>query len=218
MMISDKNYKLLEEKAKGMGANSIRLIPAENIIVENRTTLKCIFGCNGYGSHVCPPFIPTVDEFKDILDEYEWVLLVDWKSENRFSREISENFVKYSVSPPENGNTVKQHQQNLKTVMRERKERIQPGSLELEKLAWSLGYNTALATFPGMCTWCANNDYSNVNCAGFEGICHHPTIRRPCLMGLGVRMDKTLEKLGIPLQKFPMEDEIPSQYTLILLD
>jgi hypothetical protein len=37
-------------------------------------------------------------------------------------------------------------------------------------------------------------------------------------MGLGVRMDKTLEKLGIPLQKFPMEDEIPSQYTLILLD
>jgi len=49
MMIPDKNYKLLEEKAKEMGANSVRLTPAENIIVENRTTLKCIFGCNGYG-------------------------------------------------------------------------------------------------------------------------------------------------------------------------
>ncbi|MFP4655271.1 MAG: DUF2284 domain-containing protein [Methanohalobium sp.] len=164
------------------------------------------------------PFIPTVEDFRDMLDEYEWALLVDWKSENRFSREISENFVKYSISPPDNENTKQQHQQNLKTVMRERKERIQPGSLELEKLAWSLGYNTALATFPGMCTWCANSDYSNVNCAGFEGICHHPTVRRPCLMGLGVRLDKTLEKLGIPLQKFLMDDDIPSQYTLILLD
>jgi len=44
------------------------------------------------------------------------------------------------------------------------------------------------------------------------------TLRRPCLMGLGVRMDKTLEKLGAPLQKFPMDDTSPSPYTLVLLD
>jgi hypothetical protein len=37
-------------------------------------------------------------------------------------------------------------------------------------------------------------------------------------MGLGVRLDKTLKKLGIPFQNFPMDDTIPSQYTLILLD
>jgi hypothetical protein len=37
-------------------------------------------------------------------------------------------------------------------------------------------------------------------------------------MGLGVRMDETLDKLGIPLQKFPMDDAAPSPYTLILLD
>jgi hypothetical protein len=37
-------------------------------------------------------------------------------------------------------------------------------------------------------------------------------------MGLGVRLDKTLDKLSIPFQKFPMNDTIPSQYTLILLD
>ncbi|MCQ1536081.1 DUF2284 domain-containing protein [Methanosarcina sp. KYL-1] len=217
-MIPDEDYRLFEEKAGELGARSVRLIPAEYIVVENRTVLKCIFGCNGYGSRVCPPFIPTVDEFRKMLAEYDRALLVEWKSENVFSREISENFVKYSVSPPENEEIRKQYQENLKTVMKDRKETIQPGVLELEKLAWTLGYNTALATFPGMCTWCATIDYSGVNCAGDRAPCHHPTLRRPCLMGLGIRLDKTLDKMGIPFQKFPLEDVAPSPYTLMLLD
>jgi predicted metal-binding protein len=218
MKVSEGNYRLLEEKAKEQGAKSVRIIPAADIIVENRTILKCEFGCNGYGSQVCPPFIPPVDEFRKMLQEYKWAMLVDWKSENVFSKNISENFVKYSIISPDSEELKKEYHETLKTVMKERKERIQPGSIELEKLAWSLGYNTALATFPGMCTWCANSDYSNVNCARSNGACHHPTIRRPCLMGLGIRLDKTLEKLGTPLQKFPMNDTIPSQYTLILLE
>jgi hypothetical protein len=37
-------------------------------------------------------------------------------------------------------------------------------------------------------------------------------------MGLGVRMDKTLEKIGNLLQKFPLDDTAPSPFTLILLD
>ncbi len=217
-MISEANLKLLKKKAKELGANEALLIPAKSIVVENRTILKCIFGCNGWGSRVCPPFIPTVDEFRKMLAEYQCALLVDWKSENIFSGEVSENFVKYGVSPPKNNELKKEYQQALKTVIRERKERIQPGSLELEKLAWVLGYNTALATFPGMCTWCANNDYSDVNCARFKDECHHPTIRRPCIMGLGIRLDKTLEKLDIQLPNFPIENSTPKQYTLIFID
>jgi len=77
MKIDDENYRLLEEKAKELGAKSVRLFPAENIVVEDRTILKCIFGCNGYGSRVCPPFIPTVDEFKKMLANYDWALLVE---------------------------------------------------------------------------------------------------------------------------------------------
>ncbi|MGB9926946.1 MAG: DUF2284 domain-containing protein [Methanosarcina sp.] len=217
-MVSTENYKQFEEKAEELGAKNVQLISTADIVLEDRTVLKCIFGCNGYGSQVCPPFIPTVEEFRKMLTDYEWALLVEWKSENVFTKEVSENFVKYSVSPPENEAIKTQFQNNLKTIMKDRKEIIQPGVLELEKLAWVLGYNTALATFPGMCTWCATGDYSGVNCAGSKGACHHPTLRRPCLMGLGIRMDKTLEKLGIPLQKFPMNDSAPSPYTLILLD
>jgi predicted metal-binding protein len=218
MMIDADNYRLLEEKAKTLGAKAVRLIPAETIVVEDRTILKCIFGCNGYGSRVCPPYIPTVDEFKKMLADYDWALLVEWKSENVFTREVSENFIKFSVELPENEETKRQFFENLKNVLKDRKETIQPGVLEIEKLAWTLGYNTAFATFPGMCAWCATSDYSDVKCAGAAGPCHHPTLRRPCLMGLGVRMDKTLEKLGTQLQKFPMDDTAPSPYTLVLLD
>jgi Predicted metal-binding protein len=47
-MINDENYRRLEEKAKELRANNIRLIPVADIVVEDRTVLKCIFGCNGY--------------------------------------------------------------------------------------------------------------------------------------------------------------------------
>ena len=107
-MISDENYRKLEAKAKEMGAKNVRLFPAADIVVEDRTVLKCIFGCSGYGSRVCPPFIPTVEEFKKMLADYELALLVEWKSENVFSREVSENFLKYSVELPKD-EAVKQH-------------------------------------------------------------------------------------------------------------
>ena len=217
-MKSNPNIKLLEEKAKELGANEAILIPTASIVVENKTILKCIFGCNGWGSRVCPPFIPTVNEFREMLKEYQWALLVDWKSDNILSREISENFTKYGISFPENIEKKEEYKNVMQTVIKERKEKIQPGSLELEKLAWTLGYNSSLATFPGMCTWCANSEYSDVDCAGTENECHHPTIRRPCLMGLGIRLDKTLEKLNIPLPKFPIDGSIPKQYTLIFID
>ena len=217
-MISNINIKLLEEKAIELGANEAILIPATSIVVENKTILKCIFGCNGWGTRSCPPFVPTVEEFREMLKEYQWALLVDWKSDNIISREISENFVKYGIYSPESIEKKEEYQSVMEKVIKERKEIIQPGSLELEKLAWKLGYNTSLATFPGMCTCCANSEYSDVDCARTANECHHPTIRRPCLMGLGIRLDKTLEKLKIPLPKFPMDSSIPKQYTLILID
>ena len=217
-MMPETHRELLEKKARELGASTALMIPAKSIVVEDRTILKCIFGCDGWGSRVCPPFIPAVKEFRDMLKEYRWALLVEWKSGNVLSREISENFIKYGSSATEDPKVKKAYKRACKTIRRERKEIIQPGSLELEKLAWTLGYNTALATFPGKCMWCSTPDYTAVNCAGTKGECHHPTLRRPCMMGLGIRLDKTLEKLNIRLPNFPIEDEVPKQYTLILID
>jgi predicted metal-binding protein len=217
-MIPKEHFNRFKEKAKELGANRVLIIPAGDIVVESRTVLKCIFGCNGWGSHVCPPYVPTVDEFKGMLKDYQWALLADWKSENYITKEISENFIKYGLSPPEDPETAEAYQKIKRTLLKERKERIQPGSLELEKLAWTMGYSTALATFPGMCAWCANADYSAVSCAKDRSECHHQALRRPCLMGLGIRLDKTLERLKIEPISFPIENGIPKQYTLLLIE
>lgn len=217
-MILKTHKELLEKKARELGASAALIIPAKSIVVEDRTILKCIFGCDGWGSHVCPPFIPTVNEFRGMLKEYSWALLVEWKSENVLSRKVSENFIKFGSLAPKSPEVKRAYQRACETIKRERKEIIQPGSLELEKLAWTLGYNMALATFPGKCMWCVTPDYSAVNCGGVKTECHHPTLRRPCMMGLGIRLDKTLERLNIKLPNFPIEDEVPKQYTLILID
>jgi hypothetical protein len=50
------------------------------------------------------------------------------------------------------------------------------------------------------------------------GVKQIATMRRPCLMGLGIRLDKTLGKLGIPLPNFPIENVIPKQYTVLLIE
>ncbi|WP_275112545.1 hypothetical protein [Methanosarcina spelaei] len=40
-MLSNENYRKLEEKAKELGAKSVRLLPAEDIVVEDRTVSMC---------------------------------------------------------------------------------------------------------------------------------------------------------------------------------
>ncbi|HPR42520.1 MAG TPA: DUF2284 domain-containing protein [Candidatus Methanofastidiosa archaeon] len=217
-MISDDDLQSLEKRAKELGAKDCWPIPASSIVVENRTVLKCIFGCNGYGSQVCPPYIPTVDEFRKMLSEYEVALLVEWNSKNIITKDISENFVRYRKETPDDPRTKRIFDNVIKVLIQERHDIIQPGVLELEKLAWTRGHNMALATFSGMCAWCANKEYTGVDCMKGKGPCRNPNVRRPCLMGLGVRMDKTLEGLDMPFKRFPLDNCVPSQYTLILLD
>lgn len=47
------------------------------IEVENRTRLKCAYGCRGYGKRLsCPPHVMDIDEFRKILKEYNRSLLL----------------------------------------------------------------------------------------------------------------------------------------------
>jgi predicted metal-binding protein len=218
VMIPLSHKRQLEAKAKELGAINAWIIQAKEIVVEERTILKCIFGCDGWGSHVCPPFIPTVGEFQNMLKEYAVALLVEWDSNNVMTKETSENFIMYQFSPPKDPKSRERHRRAIRAIMSDRKDVIQPGSLALEKEAWKLGYNMALATFPGKCMWCATPDFSVVSCTGARGECHHPTMRRPCMMGLGIRLDKTISMLGMELPPYPLDEVVPKQYTIIFID
>ncbi|MHB1134176.1 MAG: DUF2284 domain-containing protein [Chloroflexota bacterium] len=74
-------YDDLAARALALGAVEARVVAASDLVVENRVTLKCRFGCPHYGrSHSCPPFVPTVDEFRAALREYTYALIAAFPS------------------------------------------------------------------------------------------------------------------------------------------
>lgn len=66
-MKNTREFDFLRTLALNLGATEARVIPAEEIVVENRVVLKCRVGCDDYGKKLtCPPFTPKVDEFRAV--------------------------------------------------------------------------------------------------------------------------------------------------------
>jgi len=62
------NYQFLVDTARSLGAADAKVIPASDVVVEDRVALKCRAGCISYGKKLtCPPHVPTPDEFRRIL-------------------------------------------------------------------------------------------------------------------------------------------------------
>jgi hypothetical protein len=38
------------------------------------------------------------------------------------------------------------------------------------------------------------------------------------MMGLGIRLDKTISMLGMELPPYPLDEVVPKQYTIIFID
>jgi len=53
-------FDFLKDLALELGASAAKVIPANEIIVENRVVLKCRVGCKHYGKTlICPPHSPS---------------------------------------------------------------------------------------------------------------------------------------------------------------
>ena len=64
-------------KAKELGAKEAKVISASSVVTAQWVRLKCQFGCDGYGHRLtCPPFSPTPEQTRRMLDEYTHVLLI----------------------------------------------------------------------------------------------------------------------------------------------
>jgi predicted metal-binding protein len=65
------------KKAKSLGAQGAKIIPARSIVTAEWVRLKCQFGCDGYGKTLtCPPYSPTPEETGKLLLEYKHGLLI----------------------------------------------------------------------------------------------------------------------------------------------
>ncbi len=62
------------------GVKGVRIVSPSDVVTAAWVRLKCQFGCDGYGQYlVCPPYSPTPDEMRRVLDSYERAILVHFE-------------------------------------------------------------------------------------------------------------------------------------------
>lgn len=124
-----ETFEPIRKAALDLGAVDARVIPTEDIVVENRVILRCKYWCNEYGKNwSCPPYAPSIEEFRKILKEYKHALVV-----------------KFQSAP------------SVDAWMKE-KERAHIALLKLEKIAFEEGFTFALLLRPGGCNICPKCD------------------------------------------------------------
>ena len=211
-MLSDDKVKeldFLKKDALEMGATDAKIVTTDNIYVENRVTLKCQIGCINYGKKLtCPPNVPTANEFRDILNEYQYALLVKFKSPAKADDCLIDSIYKSWVDPnaPED---LKEKADTFWGDYADYNKEIHNTMLGLEKAAFNNGYTFALAFVNGPCRLC------NVcNTKGEE--CIYPSMARISEHAVGVNIKKTAKEAGMEL-KFPISGH-PEPMTILLID
>ena len=65
------------KKAVERGFDGAKVIEPRSIITAEWVRMKCQFGCSGFGQgHCCPPYTPTPDVTRRVIDSYHKVILV----------------------------------------------------------------------------------------------------------------------------------------------
>jgi predicted metal-binding protein len=94
------DFAFLVDTAKKLGVKEAKIIPTTDVFVENRVPLKCRAGCTGYGKKLtCPPYVPTPDEFRKVLAEYRFALLVKFSSKAHADADVMCSLYKYWLDP-----------------------------------------------------------------------------------------------------------------------
>ncbi|WP_321508092.1 DUF2284 domain-containing protein [uncultured Methanoregula sp.] len=210
---SDENepgdFTFLVQAARSLGAADVKVIPASDIVVENRVPLKCRAGCIGYGKKLtCPPYVPTPDEFRKILSEYRHALLVKFISPANADPDVICSIYRYWLDPDAPADKKESATQFWKDHFNGTGA-FAPMMLELERVAFNAGNPFALAFINGSCRLCET-------CNVKAGICIHPTQARIPEHAVGVNMVKTAKKAGMAI-RFPVQGH-PELMALLLID
>lgn len=86
----NNRFRNLAEKAVSLGASEARVIETSAIEFDERSLLKCRFGCNRWGKFwTCRPHLDmTMEKFQEMLSKYSQALVLQ-TSEPRKAQEIT---------------------------------------------------------------------------------------------------------------------------------
>ncbi|MDD1724979.1 MAG: DUF2284 domain-containing protein [Methanospirillum sp.] len=202
------DFEWIRYAALDLGATDAKVIPTAEVVVENRVPLLCRSGCVTYGTRLtCPPRVPTPDEFRRILSEYSYALLVQFTSDARADPDIICSLCRNIFDPEADPEQKQKASEFMDKYTGGNTGRLDI-MLELEKKAFNGGCTFALAFVNGSCRLCKT-------CNLKEGTCLHPTRARIPEHAVGINMVKTAEKAGMPIH-FPVTGS-PRPMAILLL-
>jgi len=203
------DFSYLVKKAKELGAVEAKVIPASKVVVEDRVRLKCLTGCDDYGlKFCCPPYAPSVDEFRKLLRDYRYALFMKFKTSAESSEDVTMNVMRYMYDP-EVPAQLKEKAQDYYGKWLVDGKRILLAVLELERLAFNHGCVFATGFMAGSCMLCTKCDVSQKTCI-------YPTMMRFPEHAVGINMIKTAKNAGSSVV-FPVRGK-PQGAALLLID
>jgi predicted metal-binding protein len=166
---------------KAQGASVATLVNITDIIVDERVRLKCqVPVCDSYNRNLmCPPYVPSIAEFREALKNYSLAILV------QVSAELDKT---YANEPAE----------EVFLPARKLHELVNLG----EKEAFTAGFRFAAGFIGGCCRLCDE-------CVAIHGgnTCRFPFKARPSMEAMGIDVVATAQKSGLPLS-FPIRNRV----------
>jgi predicted metal-binding protein len=85
------SYSLFIQKALDLGASEAKIIKSKSIITAAWVRLRCQFGSSGYNTSLCcPPYSPTPEETRKVIDCYTKAILIHVKKLGNITKIISQ--------------------------------------------------------------------------------------------------------------------------------
>ncbi len=184
--------------AMKLGATDAKIIPTADVMIENRVVLKCKYRCREYGMNwSCPPFVPSVEEFRSIMKEYKYAMVAKFQSSAKVS----------GTAVGTHGDAIRELDDFYGT-WNEDKRKATVALLELEKFAFNKGFTFALGLRAGACTLCSKCDITKP--------CVHPEMLRFAPEAVGVNLVGTLKNVGLALD-FPVGKDDNNSASLVMM-
>lgn len=199
MSQTEDNLDFLCNFAKELGATNAVSFKAEDVVVDERVRLKCLVPpCKDYGKNLmCPPFVMSVQEFRELLSKYEWAILV--QVETPIKSEM-----KNEVQQTDNVSGLYKNKKFLDAYVKgfgPTFTQLHSIINKIESQASMMGYRFAAGFKAGTCTLCPE-------CRATESkeTCKHPFQSRPSMEAVGIDVFKTAEMAGLPVD-FPAKEK-----------
>jgi len=204
-----EKFEFLVKLALENGAADAKIISTNKVVVEDRVVLKCKVGCNHYGKTLaCPPYTPSAEEFRKIVNEYSYAMFMKFKSTAEADSEVLKKLM-VAETDPMVPKEIKSKVVKFWTDWKDDKRKMLQSVVDLEKAAMNKGYSLAISFTSGHCQLCEK-------CNIETKICAHPNLARWSEDAVGVNVKKTAFNAGIEVT-FPFAKN-PESFALLLID